>query len=225
MLLKRVKHKLIGLIDTILSLPKSFYVSMRLAGIRNVFRLPIVCRWNCKLYSLSGTCIGNGRLYIGFNSTEIYTANHDRSILSIGGTLQLKGRVSIGAGSKICVMERGTLSFEGDVANSAATTILCGDSVTIGNGTFISWNTQIIDYDFHHVVDVETGIEKKMHLPIVVGKKVWICTNSIILKGCKISDGSIIGAGSVVTGVFEEPNVLIAGNPAKEIKSKVTWNS
>jgi acetyltransferase-like isoleucine patch superfamily enzyme len=43
---------------------------------------------------------------------------------------------------------------------------------------------------------------------------------SLILKGVKIGDNSIIGAGSVVTSDIPS-NVVAAGNPAKVIRQLV----
>lgn len=53
-------------------------------------------------------------------------------------------------------------------------------------------------------------------LPVTIGNNVFIGTKAIILKGTTIGDNCIIGAGSVVKGVFPE-GVVIAGNPAKVI--------
>ncbi len=36
-----------------------------------------------------------------------------------------------------------------------------------------------------------------------------------------IADNCIVGAGSLVTKKFEEPNVVIAGHPAKVIKTGI----
>lgn len=52
----------------------------------------------------------------------------------------------------------------------------------------------------------------------VIGNNVFIGMNSIILMGSKIGNNTIIGAGSVVSGKFPD-NVVIAGNPAKVIRS------
>lgn len=52
---------------------------------------------------------------------------------------------------------------------------------------------------------------------IVVGNGAWIGSNATILPGCSIGEGSVVGAGSVVTKDVE-PNVVVAGNPARVIR-------
>ncbi len=52
---------------------------------------------------------------------------------------------------------------------------------------------------------------------IEIGDNVWICDGVVILADTRIGNGSIIGAMSLVKGIFPE-NCLIAGNPAKIIK-------
>ena len=54
--------------------------------------------------------------------------------------------------------------------------------------------------------------------PVVIDDDVWIGFNCTILKGVKIGKGSVIAACSVVTKDVP-PNVIVAGNPAKIVKS------
>lgn len=49
------------------------------------------------------------------------------------------------------------------------------------------------------------------------GKNCFIGCNSLILKGTIIEEETVVGAGSVVSGMFPK-NCVIAGNPAKVIK-------
>jgi len=58
----------------------------------------------------------------------------------------------------------------------------------------------------------------------VIGNDCFIGMNSIILKGTKIGNNLIVGAGSVVHKSFPD-NVIIAGNPAKIVKHLSTSES
>lgn len=51
-----------------------------------------------------------------------------------------------------------------------------------------------------------------------LGNDVFVGVNSVILRDVMIGDYSIVGAGSVVTKDVP-PNVVVAGNPARIIKS------
>ncbi len=52
---------------------------------------------------------------------------------------------------------------------------------------------------------------------INIRDKAWIGFNSIILKGITVREGTIVGAGSVVTKDVP-PWTIVAGNPAKIIR-------
>src|SRR3984957_18639054 len=56
-----------------------------------------------------------------------------------------------------------------------------------------------------------------IHGVIVVGKKAWVAARAIVLMGVTIGEGSVIGAGSVVTSDVP-PNTICAGNPARVVK-------
>lgn len=54
--------------------------------------------------------------------------------------------------------------------------------------------------------------------PVIIGDNVWIGTSAIIFPGVTIGDGSIVAMGSVVmTNV--PPNTMVAGNPARQVRS------
>lgn len=113
----------------------------------------------------------------------------------------------------------GRIVLEDDVRMSA-TTIYSRVSIHIGKHTSIGANVKIFDHDFHPINPDErlehpnSGMKCK---PIEIGENVFIGCNCIILKGSKIGNNCVIGAGSVVAGEFED-NCIIAGNPAKVIR-------
>lgn len=97
------------------------------------------------------------------------------------------------------------------------TQIHCGSKVIIGDYVLISWDVNIIEYDYH---SPGGGVPELS--PIVIEDEVWIGARCIIVKGVTIGKGSIIGAGSVVTKNVP-PYSLAAGNPAKIIKTVKSW--
>ena len=77
--------------------------------------------------------------------------------------------------------------------------------------------------DVHRIFDRATGARVNPPAAVVVGSGVWVAARAFISKGSRIPDGSIVGAKSFVNNAFEEPNVIIAGTPAKVIKTNVRW--
>lgn len=88
--------------------------------------------------------------------------------------------------------------------------------VYIGKNTWVGCNVSFICIS-HEIGESNQRAGKTVFSPIVVGNGVWIGADVTILPGVNISDGCIIGAGSVVTkDTF--PNGLYVGNPARRIK-------
>ena len=106
-----------------------------------------------------------------------------------------------------------------NVASNNGLLIISAERIEIGNDCLIGKDVQMIDFDAHGLAPSERRNSIGKVKPIVIGRNVWIGNNVIILKGTEIGDNSVIGAGAVVTGGKFPSNVVIAGNPAKVVKS------
>lgn len=95
--------------------------------------------------------------------------------------------------------------------------------VNIGDDSQLSWGIDIWCTDAHTITDLE-GKPLNFAQGIEIGKHVWIGKDSKIGKNAKIADNSIVGWGSIVTKKFDEPNIIIAGVPAKVVKRGINWN-
>ena len=105
--------------------------------------------------------------------------------------------------------------YIGPFANISADNvkIFIGDDTIIGPELCIMAGDHLFNKPglFYH------NSPKGVNMDITIGRNVWIGARTVILKGVKINDSSIVGAGSVVTKDVPE-FAIVAGNPAKFIK-------
>lgn len=90
--------------------------------------------------------------------------------------------------------------------------------IEIGNHVEITQNVVFLTHDGATWVIRNTGKYKNVlkYGKIVLEDNCFVGNRSILLPGCRVGANSIIGAGSVVTGVIP-PNTVAAGVPAKII--------
>ena len=135
----------------------------------------------------------------------------------------------VGLYSRTIIVTRapGAVIEIGDNVGISGATIYARKGISIGENTCIGGNCKILDNDFHPIEaearnqllkDSKGGDSDLVPAkPVRIGKNCFIGCNSIILKGTQLGDGCVVGAGSVVSGKFEE-KCVIAGNPAKVIR-------
>lgn len=129
------------------------------------------------------------------------------------------------SGSRITINKGAKLSLGSGYVNYGCV-IECFHSISIGYDVAISEQVVIRDSDNHTIITIEdSGMnaeKKKITSPIVIKDHVWIGMGVTILKGVTIGEGSIIAAGSLVNKDVP-PYTLVAGVPAKVIKTNVSW--
>ena len=164
-----------------------------------------------------------GKSPIFYNKS--YFRRHPESNINIGDYCifdSSKYRNLIGV-SKCCIISTLTKQAQLHIGNStgfSGVRIGCFDSITIGDNCLIGANVLITDSDWHSIDPTkrkEVGSESSKINPVKIGNNVFIGVNSMILKGTEIGDNSVIGAGSIVSGIIPS-NVIAAGNPCKVIK-------
>ena len=143
--------------------------------------------------------------------------------LAKGATLEVDA-FDVYAGSRINVNAGAKLSLGGGYLNHDCV-IDCFDSISIGHHVVISERVVLRDSDNHTIKDIEaiSSDESAVTAPIVIGDHVWIGMNVIVLKGVTIGEGAIVAAGSVVNKDVPS-HCLVAGVPAKVVKTDVSWS-
>ena len=166
--------------------------------------------------------IGNintlGNLYLG---TQYVGFSHSKDItyLNVRGTLTVNSRFLIGRGCRVDIGPNAICELGSGYIN-VNSKIVISHGLKIGNNVSIAWDCEFLDDDFHQLFwDGKKEKENK----IEIGDHVWIGSGVKILKGVKIGNNNVIAAGTIVTKSFTDQNVLIAGNPARIVKTGVSW--
>jgi len=82
--------------------------------------------------------------------------------------------------------------------------------VHVGAYSYVAFDAVILAHDMARGLRTDTYI----------GERCFIGARALILPGVRVGDGSIVGAGSVVTRDVP-PATIVAGNPAKVLRSGI----
>jgi acetyltransferase-like isoleucine patch superfamily enzyme len=184
----------------------------------------VVCRITDSL------AVGVRRLHYYFlGQIEIASgARIERGVcIAVDGRSKRSCSVTIGHGS---VVKRGAYLGPrkgfikiGDNCSINPYCVLLGyGGITIGNDVRIAAHTAIIAFN-HNFEDADALIADQGNrmAGIIIEDDVWIGIGVRILDGVRIGKGAVVGAGSVVTKDVES-YAVVAGTPAKKIKSRIS---
>ena len=87
--------------------------------------------------------------------------------------------------------------------------VLMGPNIVISSGEHQFANSRV-------PVTLQPIVKKK----IVIEDGVWIGANAVIMPGVTLAEGTVVGAGAVVTK-STEPFSVVIGVPARKIKTRV----
>ena len=140
-----------------------------------------------------------------------------RLVRSVGSTVRLGNSVRLLDGVSFSLDALGAEISIGDQTYlNDGTHLHCRSSITIGARCRVSWGVRILDSNYHQLDD------GAVDGPVVIGDDVWVGSGAQILQGITIGSGAVVAAGSVVTRDVGA-RTLVAGNPARVIRTEVSW--
>lgn len=173
------------------------------------------------LFFLNSVRVGHHLSAIGVPSINVSRGGR----ADIGDCFTIRtgvGCTEVGSGgSRIRVGPRGVLRIGNGVGMSNAT-IVCDESVTIGDHVLIGGGAQLFDTNFHSTDAAVrcSGRESRKDVataPVLIGNRVFIGSNVLICKGVTIGDEAMVAAGAVVVHDIP-PGEVWGGNPAKRLR-------
>ena len=156
---------------------------------------------------------------------------------SVAGFKQFRTKAEVGmrigdhttlCGVQFATSERGVIEIGADCYIDGAS-IIAEEKVTIGDRVVIAVQVTIADSDFHPIDPEQRALDcvalspsgdgKRppfLTRPVIVENDVWIGFGAVLLKGVRVGQGVIVGAGSVVTKDVPA-GMFVSGNPARVI--------
>ena len=158
----------------------------------------------------------DSKLLIGDNVVirkDVELRSHGKSTLAIGTNVRLdrgirllssnNATVSVGDGSRIGLYS---------VVNG-------GDSITIGERCLISGFVYLQSSMHRHAKGVYMQDQGYDHAPVALGDDVWLGAHVVVLPGCTIGAGGVVGSNAVVTKDVDK-DAIVAGVPARFLQTR-----
>jgi len=126
--------------------------------------------------------------------------------------------------SVIKVLNGGSVKIgkNGSMVNRA---FICSSEagIVLGEDCMLASDVTIRDNDAHNIIN-KKGVVINKPQEVIIGDHVWLGMRTIVLKGAKIGNNCITGAGSIILAQTPtEDNCIIAGNPAKIVERNTNW--
>lgn len=213
-----------------IALLKTIWVNFYCLPIRQAVKLPILLAKGIRISSIrrgSIQFIDNqyvvrlGMVRIGFQDLE--WSYNKKSLLNIQGVLVIKGDGyhTFSPGLSLAIAPGAKVVLGNNFSCSHNNRITIFKSLIVGDNNMWSFDNIIMDTDAHCIYN-NKGEMISHNADIIFGDHVWLGCRNVILKGVSIPDGSIIGAGGIVTKSLPKENAIYVGN--KMIKEGVSWN-
>ena len=171
------------------------------------------------------------------NNIQIFGSNNNLKI-NAGSRIEnlyikIKGKNNSLVIEEKCQILSGKINIIGDgliflIGNNTTIrefdSVLVGDnkSISIGSDCMLGSNIKIWNGELHPIYSVSNKKRLNNAESIDIGDHVWIGSDVIVLKGSKISGGSVVGLRSLVKGKVEK-NTLVVGSPARQIRKNIEW--
>lgn len=161
------------------------------------------------------------RVYFGGNSLNwMPEPKKLPTVFYIEGTLRIKAGFYFGSGGGIEIDKGATLAFGKNFNATAKCTIICRNSISIGDDVLTSWDTLIMDSDQHTITNTKSAENINYDGAIQIGDHVWISSKVSILKNTVVGSGCVIGACTLLHGAYVREGGLDCGESGSNLQGR-----
>lgn len=207
---------------------KTLYFNFKKFPFETAKKLPVFFYGKVKLSNISGEIQLDGKIQkgmIGFGQPyEMNTVHRGTAEIVLLGKLVFKGKFQFGKDYFLFVGEN-ALCVLGNMASMATSAkLICTERIVLGDYARFGSEAQIIDTNFHDLIDTKTGEKFKKSAPIFLGSYNFASNRVSVLKGTQTPDFCTIASNSLCTKDYKPlgENILIGGVPAKLLRNNIS---
>lgn len=207
---------------------KTLYFNFKMLPFQQAKKLPFYFYGSVKFTQLTGSLnieapITKGMFGFGMQYEQT-TRSKRTAELILKGQLIIRGYAQFGKDCFVFIDENAVLDL-GNMAGMASDgKLICAKKITFNTYARIGSECQIIDTDFHQMIDTVTNEKFEISKPITIGAYNYVSRWSSIMKNTKTPDYCTVASNTLCNKDYTNlgPNVLIGGIPAKLLKQNIT---
>ena len=191
-------------------------------------KLPVYFYGRVKLASIAGEILIDAPIktaMIGFGQQyEMDTVSNRTAEFSLKGKLVFKGYAQFGKDYFIYVKHNAFCQIGNMASLASRGKLICTKHVVLGDYARLGSESQIIDSNFHQMINTLTNEKAPIASPIVIGNYNYIGNRVSIMSKTKTQNFCTIASNSLCNKDYMslKENSLIGGIPAKLIKENIT---
>ncbi|OYQ33022.1 transferase [Flavobacterium cyanobacteriorum] len=207
---------------------KTLYFNFKKFNFLTALKLPVFFYGPVKFQNINGRIIINAPLkrgMIGFGQPyEKTTVHKGYAELAIEGTIIFNGHVQFGKDYFVYVAPDAVAEFGHMSSMASSGKIICTYKVILGDYARIGSESQILDTNFHTMINTLTGEKYSIKGPVhigsfnYIGNRVSIMKDTVTPDYCSVASNSVCNKNYVSLG----QNILIGGVPAALLKNNIS---
>ena len=207
---------------------KTLYFNFKKFPFKTAKKLPVFFYGRVKFTSIIGDIQIDGKIQkgmIGFGQPyELNSAHKGVAEIFILGKLTFKGKFQFGKDCFVFVGENAVCELGNMASMASGGKIICTEKIVLGNYARFGSEAQIIDTNFHDLIDTQTGEKLQKSSAIFIGNYNFVSNRVSIMKGTQTPNFCTIASNSLCTKDYKNlgENILIGGISAKLIRNNIS---
>ena len=207
---------------------KTIYFNYKKFPFKIARQLPVYFYGKVKISNISGTIVIKApirRGMIGFGQPYEQNSVHKGiAELVIQGTIVFTGHVQFAKDYFILVGKDAYAEFGHMSSLASSGKIICTNKIVMGDYARIGSESQLIDTNFHQMINTQTGERFPMNGTISLGSYNYVGNRVSIMQGTKTGDYCTIASNTLCNKDYSTlgKNILIGGMPAKLLRENIS---